>query len=270
MDWANERYVRIYTRDTADDLVLSWQARGLWPLLVRKADRSGVIATNHGPRGVAALVQWPPDVVEPALCELLVDGRVAECHEPIGYVIQNYIQAQETPSSDKQRKKNERETRRDLANKSVTKRDARVTKRDEKSRAVTPSHSESHGVTPCLTVPSQTVLTVVPPPASPPQNGTAAIERFTLRFEQAYSKKAGWTTGHAVSFHRLAKEHGVEELIARIDRLFDGRGPSWLTGPFDPGTLVSQWNQLVVDAAAAKSTQAQTKFAVIPTRKVEE
>ncbi len=155
MDWANERYVRIYTRVTADDQVMSWQARALWPLLVTKADRAGVIATNHGARGIAALVGWPADVAAPAFAELLEDGRIQECHQPRGYVIPNYIPAQETPSSDGQRKRDERERRRDVANNSVTKRDAEVTIRDEMSRAVTRSHAESRAVTPCLTVPDR-------------------------------------------------------------------------------------------------------------------
>lgn len=153
MDWANERYVRLYTRDTADDLVLSWQAQGLWPLLLRKADRAGVIATNHGARGIAALVRWPAEVVAIALPELLEDGRIRACTEPPGYVIPNYLPAQETPSSDAQRKRDERERRREGANNSVTERDSDVTKRDQKSRAVTRGHAESRAVTPSLAVP---------------------------------------------------------------------------------------------------------------------
>lgn len=157
MDWANERYVRIYVRDTADDLVLSWQASGLWPQLVRKADRSGVIATNHGARGIAALVRWPVDVVTAALAELVQDGRIQECLEPAGYVIPNYIEAQETPSSDKHRKKEERERRREGANNSVTKRDIESRNVTETSRSVTPGHAESHDVTPYRAVPCQAV-----------------------------------------------------------------------------------------------------------------
>jgi hypothetical protein len=163
VDWANERYVRIYTRDTADDQVLSWQARGLWPLLVRKADRAGVIATNHGPRGVAALVQWPREVVEPALAELLADGRIRECSAPAGYVIPNYIEAQETPSSTNQRQRDSRERRRDVANDSVTKRDIESQNATAPSQNVTPGsrgvtrgHAGSHRVTPCRAVPSRT------------------------------------------------------------------------------------------------------------------
>jgi hypothetical protein len=95
-------------------------------------------------------------VVSLALEELLADGRIRECSNPRGYILPNYIAAQETPSSTAQRKREERERRRDVANDSVTKRDAEVTIRDEKSRDVTDGHAESQDVTPCLAVPNQT------------------------------------------------------------------------------------------------------------------
>lgn len=177
MDWANESYVRIYTRDTPDDLVLSWQAHAMWPLLVRKADRAGVIATNHGIRGIAALIRWPIDVVGPAFAELLDDGRIRECSEPHGYVLPNYVPAQETPSSDKQRKREERERRSVLANNSVTKRDSEVTKRDEMSRAVTPRHAPSHGVTPRHSVLCSAVLDPVQCSAESPSGSAGAPAR---------------------------------------------------------------------------------------------
>lgn len=112
MDWSNERFVRLYTRDTPEWLCWCWQARALWPLLLRKADRSGVIANKLGARGLAALAGLPVDVVEAGLPDLLADGCLAE-HQ-LGLVIPNYIEAQEAPLSDKQRQRESRERRRDL------------------------------------------------------------------------------------------------------------------------------------------------------------
>ncbi len=43
MDWSNEHYVRVYTRDTRDLLAITWQARALWWEMLRKADQSGVV-----------------------------------------------------------------------------------------------------------------------------------------------------------------------------------------------------------------------------------
>lgn len=133
MDWANERFVRLFTRDTPEWLCWVWQARALWPHLIRKADRSGVIANKLGARGLAALVGLPVELVEAGLPDLLADG----CLQPhqLGYVIPNYLEAQETPQSDKQRQRESRERRRV------------VTKRDGESRNVTDSHAASRGVT---------------------------------------------------------------------------------------------------------------------------
>ena len=53
MDWSNERYVRVYTRDTTTWKILSWEARALLQFLIRKVDRSGVVDTGrHGARGL--------------------------------------------------------------------------------------------------------------------------------------------------------------------------------------------------------------------------
>lgn len=110
MDWTNERYVRLYTRDTDDWLVLSWQAKALFPLMLRKVDRSGYLATKRGSVGVAAQTGLPLDVVDVGLPDLIRDGSVTECDE--GYLMPNYIEAQEAPQSDAQRARDMRERRR--------------------------------------------------------------------------------------------------------------------------------------------------------------
>lgn len=152
MDWSNERYVRVYVRDTDDWLVLSWQARSLWLLIMRKLDRAGVLETKRGWRGVAAITGMPQDVVESALAELLADGCIKE--HPSGYVAHNFIEAQETASSDQHRKRESRARRRDASQ--VTNRDHVGTDRDgsgtfrpangtdghARSQTVTDSHSE--------------------------------------------------------------------------------------------------------------------------------
>jgi len=265
MDWANERYVRVYTRDTADDQVLSWQARGLWPLLVRKADRAGVIATNHGPRGVAALVQWPREVVEPALAELLEDGRIRECHEPTGYVIPNYIEAQETPSSTNQRQRDSRERRRDAANDSVTKRDTEsrnVTAPSQnvtpESRAVTPRHAESHRVTPCRAVPSRTDPELVSPTARPRREPSGphqqAIAEFTAYFERTHAgAKPTWNGKTAKLIGAVVKAHGLHELMRRL-HVLETAPPSFPPAPWDAPTFAQHFDRLAVEHAGHAET----------------
>ena len=63
MDWANETWVKLYRRDTADWMLLSWRARGLFCLLLRAVNRRGELDLGRtGPRAVAALVYAGGDV----------------------------------------------------------------------------------------------------------------------------------------------------------------------------------------------------------------
>jgi len=112
MNWPDERYVRVYTRDTPEWLCLPWQARAVWPQVLRKVDRSGVLATKLGPRGVAVLIALPVDVTEVGLVGLLVDGCLRE--HSLGYVIPNFVEAQEAAQSGLLRQRASRERRRDL------------------------------------------------------------------------------------------------------------------------------------------------------------
>src|SRR5690242_5237487 len=129
MDWSNERYVRLYTRNTDDWIALGWEARAVYALLKREVDRAGVLETKRGARGVAAVCRMPVDVVERGLEELLADGWVKECE--LGYVYPDYIESEEASQSDAQRQRESRATRRarQLAQ-PVTLRAVEVTKRD--------------------------------------------------------------------------------------------------------------------------------------------
>lgn len=115
MRWEDERYVRVYTRDTAEWLALGWKAQALLVLLLRKADRAGIIQTGKaGVRGVAALAGMPLEVVQEALPVLLDDGCL-RAMDGGGYVFPNFLAAQEARSSDAQRKREQRARDRDKA-----------------------------------------------------------------------------------------------------------------------------------------------------------
>lgn len=164
MDWSNEIYVRVYTRETDDDLALSWEARALWSAMLTKFDRSGIIATKRGARGLAALVRIPPNVVEGALPELLADGRLHEVDG--GYLAPNFTEAQNASKSDRLRQRESRDMARarklmdvTIRDSIVTNRDADVTNRDETGSAllvsVTDRHEMSRDVTLSLAVHSK-------------------------------------------------------------------------------------------------------------------
>jgi hypothetical protein len=146
MDWTNERYVRLYTRDTETVLLQPWQARHIFREMCRKCDRAGVIECRTGPRGLAVILQMASDVetVATYLPHLLEDGSVVQIQD--GYFLPNFMDANEAPQSDKQRAKESRHNRRDRA-----KAHNIVTKRDDESQNVTqPSHDVTRGHTASL------------------------------------------------------------------------------------------------------------------------
>lgn len=160
MRWEDERYVRLYTRDSVDWHFLSLEAQGLFCLLLRKADRAGIIRFGrHGVEGLARMIghQGRIDVIAAALDELARDGCVQMGDDAL--VFPNFIEAQEAKSSDAQRKRDQRERERDKALAEAEP----VTPRHKKSQAVTGGHTESQAVTPSRAVPSRTE------PAEPPE-----------------------------------------------------------------------------------------------------
>lgn len=176
MRWEDERYVRIYTRDTPDWLAMQWQGRAVFYELSRKVDRSGFVPLGKsGNRGLAGCLHMPLDVVEAGVAELLTDGCVVAVDG--GLLVRNFLEAQEARQSDGARKRTQRERARnekrdgvghdvsraadgpDESGQPVTKRDQvsqNVTESHEVSRAVTDGHDRSQGVTPSLAVPSRT------------------------------------------------------------------------------------------------------------------
>lgn len=154
MDWFNERYVRVYCRDTPGWIVLPWEARALWLFLLRKMDRAGTLDLGrYGNRGIAAAVGMPLEVVEAMLPLLLEDGCLV--HEGDRLRVPNYIAANETPSSGAERMRAYRE--RSRAKKSIGG-DNTVTNRHPLLQNVTKSDalfkSDARGDSvPCRTVP---------------------------------------------------------------------------------------------------------------------
>jgi hypothetical protein len=108
----------------------------------------------------------PAEVVVVGLEALIRRGVVKSTDKHI--VLPNYVQAQETPQSDKARQQKSRELARDLAN--AEEAGVHVANRDEPSQNVTgrhglsrdeaPGHAGSQDVTPYRTVPYRTVPSV--------------------------------------------------------------------------------------------------------------
>lgn len=178
MDWKNERYVRLYCRDTVEWEMLCWEARALWPNLLRKVDRAGILPLGrHGVRGLAALVKLPVDIVEAGLAGLLEDGCLVQEGEIL--LVPNFIEAQESKQSDRQRQEESRARRRaietaaalrDLPSQPVTAGhipSQSVTNRDSESQNVTECHDLSQPVTIGHSVPCRAVPYLQDPPIPP-------------------------------------------------------------------------------------------------------
>jgi hypothetical protein len=108
MRWEDERYIRVFTRDTPPWDALGWEAQALLVLIFRKMDRTGVLALGgSGRRGLAACVRMPLDVVERSLDILLEDGVLAMRGPDL--FCKNFMSAQDCAKSDALRSREKRE-----------------------------------------------------------------------------------------------------------------------------------------------------------------
>jgi hypothetical protein len=108
MRWEDERYIRIFTRDTPSWDALGWEAQALLVQIFRKMDRTGLLALGgSGRRGLAACVRIPLDVVDRALDVLLEEGVLSMLGPDI--FCKNFMAAQECAKSDALRSKEKRE-----------------------------------------------------------------------------------------------------------------------------------------------------------------
>ena len=133
MNWSDERYVKLYVRKTATWITWPWEARAVFPSLLREADGAGLIdvGTRDPIRTLSVMISMPLEVVQPAVAAML-ETETLELTER-GFLISRYIEAQEATKTDSRRKQDQRERQRAQARK-TTKPD--VTRGHEVSRAV--------------------------------------------------------------------------------------------------------------------------------------
>ncbi|HEU5276861.1 MAG TPA: hypothetical protein VFU97_24605 [Xanthobacteraceae bacterium] len=120
MRWEDERYVRLYCRDTPEWTLLCWQARALHPLILKELDRAGLLELGKsGVKALASKLRLPLEFVRKGLegdadsgDGLLTDGCVSIVPDGRGGEVlwmRNYLEAQEASQSDAQRKRAARE-----------------------------------------------------------------------------------------------------------------------------------------------------------------
>lgn len=236
MDWSDERYVRVYTRDTPDWQCLSFLAQGLFCLILRKVDRAGVLPLGRsGRRAVAISVghghQW--SLLEPALDELLADGCVRIEGDLL--VVPNFLEAQEAEASDKARARAYRERRRDRAkgggapdspsggasrnvtrrSENATSRDGGVTNRDEGITRRVTTVTPSRAVPPVPPVPSAEAAAAAAAPTRLPTREERLAARWPLASHLAAGAAEAW--GHHVSLPKTETDRqAVEQAVGQL------------------------------------------------------
>lgn len=176
MDWSDERWVRVYTRDTTTWKLLDWRARTVLLHLLRKVDRAGVIEVgDDGLLGLAAVLELPVDVVETGVAQLTRGAAPTVVDTGSAFVVPRFLDAQETPQSYAQRQRESRARRRDKAmresrivteSQSVTGGHENVRDRHTTSRDVTPRRDETNQTR--AEDPPPAGARAIPPTPSPP------------------------------------------------------------------------------------------------------
>lgn len=111
MNYEDERYARLYTRDTVTWKRWDWRARLVFMLMLRKVDRSGVLDVgDDGVDGLAVALEIPTDICEAGVAQLEERGTLRRA--PAAFVLPNFMHAQECRQSDKVRQQTSRERRR--------------------------------------------------------------------------------------------------------------------------------------------------------------
>jgi len=113
VDWSDERYVRLYVRDTLVWSRLGWQGQAVLSLLLRRMDRAGITHGVRTSRDVAVIIGhgFPENVAKDGLDRLIAEGILIPSDD--GISMPTYIDAQEASQSGRERASASRQRKRD-------------------------------------------------------------------------------------------------------------------------------------------------------------
>lgn len=257
MDFSDEHYVKLFTRDTVTWRTWPWQARALFPLLMRAVDNAGIMRTGNRdvPRAVALMVDIPVDVVAPGLEALLADGTVEIAGA--GLIITKFVDAQESRKTDAQKKRDQRERAKDRERSS------------QPIEIVKPPVTGSHPMSPDVTgghPPSSALLIPVPVKAKVPEKKPRGPEKpADPRFGPLIGRlKATYFAVTGSAYVPSNADCGaLRSLLARetddeIDRRFRVglKANQFETKCATFLQLLQRWNELAVERARAPPTGA--------------
>lgn len=181
MDWSNESYVRLYIRDTVTWKRLRWQGQTVLMHLLRKVDRSGLMdGIENIILDVSIMTGLPEDVVESGMKSLFDEGVFTQKGTTL--FMPNFLDAQETPKSDRQRQRESREKRRLSQN--VTDESQNVTNCHDVTDGVTRGHEVSLYPMPSCALPSNTNT------PKPPNGGDVTFDVFWKHYPKKVGKQA--------------------------------------------------------------------------------
>ena len=240
LEWSDERYVRLYTRDTSSWLLGPWEARAVLGPVLRKVDRAGTISLgDEGLEALAVVVLMPIEVVRVGMAWWLKRGTFELAGGTL--VAVNFIEAQEAIASNAQRSREKRERARDRARAKGSDEGLDDTKRvaPDTKRVATDTSTPSAD-TPNRTVPSSPVGAgpAVPPepnqePAAAPLGDLGDSPSWAVRqvFDHWAERQAKLTGAPLARLKlsedrkrkiraRLAEKYSVEDLKKAIDGMF--------------------------------------------------
>lgn len=248
MRWEDEHYVKLYVRDTPTWKAMAWQAKAVWPLLMRKLDKAGLMDCGSlGRRAVALMVDLPDEVVTPGLRSLEELGVIAWHGNTLE--APNFEDAQEAKASDIVRKREERRRAKDKARAAAL--EAPVITNGV-SRGVTPGHAVSRPDSPAQPIPSLFSADAQDSERPSPrwQETVAALHACFLELRGKPYRFAGNKDGPALK--RLLKVETPEEILLRFRR--------GLTLGFNPLNTVAQLGSRWNDLAAETSRKGSRDF----------
>lgn len=152
MDWSNETYVRLYTRDTTNWKRMGWDGQSVLMHVLRKVDRAGTLDLGGLDPWEAVMLHigCTEEVARRGVEAMLKVEAVAIVGDRM--VFGNFIEAQECTKSDRLRAKESRERKARGESQDVTPPSRNVTPESRDvtppSQPVTPRHAPSRAVTP--------------------------------------------------------------------------------------------------------------------------
>ncbi len=156
MDWANERYIRVYIRDTLTWKRMRFEGQTVFMHVARKLDRAGRLPLDgmSPAEAISILTDVPEDFAVAGFDRLLSPDLGVFQVVRGSLIAPNWVEAQEAKASPAQRQRESREKRK--AGQGVTDENEASPPVTDSDSGVTGSGEVSHAVTPSLAEPSLT------------------------------------------------------------------------------------------------------------------